>query len=97
MTAVYPVRSNQIAARMLGSEMMIMSPRDATLFSLNEVGALIWQSADGSTPLSEIVNRVCTEFDVTPDAAQQDVDDFLHELAGHKLVSVSERSNGDTH
>jgi hypothetical protein len=96
MNAVYPARSNQIAARMLGSEMMIMSPRDATLFSLNEVGAVVWQASDGRTSLSEIVQRVCDEFDVAPDAAQKDVNDFLTQMADHKLVSVSERATGGT-
>jgi hypothetical protein len=94
MNAMYPARSTQIAARMLGSEMMIMSPRDATLFSLNEVGAVIWQAADGKTPLSAIVDRVCREFDVPPEAAQKDVDEFLEQLTGHNLVSVSDRAAG---
>ncbi|WP_180538052.1 PqqD family protein [Nevskia soli] len=89
---VYPARSNQIAARMLGDEMMIMSPRDATLFSLNEAGALIWQSADGHTPVSEIVQRVCQEFDVEPDEARADVESFLSELAGHRILNFTEEA-----
>ena len=32
-------RSKEIAARMLGDEMMIMSGRDSTLFTLNEVAS----------------------------------------------------------
>ena len=51
MSAVYIARRKQVAARMLGGEMMIMSARDSTLFSLNETASAIWQAADGSTPL----------------------------------------------
>jgi hypothetical protein len=90
MNAVYPVRSKQIAARMLGDEMMIMSPRDATLFSLNEAGAVIWQAADGNTPVSGIVERVCREFEVEPDEAREDVEKFLSELAGHNIISFED-------
>ena len=75
---------------MLGSEMMIMSPVDATLFSLNEVGSAIWLAADGSTPLDEIADRICGEFDVTPEAALQDADAFLRELAAHGIMHISE-------
>jgi len=32
-----------------------MSATDSTLFTLNEVASLIWKSADGATPLWEIV------------------------------------------
>ena len=40
--AKYPV-----AARAVGGEMMIMSAKDSTLFTLNEVAMAIWEAADG--------------------------------------------------
>src|SRR5437763_3666021 len=65
VSALYIARSTEIAARLLGGEMMIMSARDSTLFNLNEVGTAIWEAADGVTPLEEIVERkVCAEFEV---------------------------------
>jgi len=52
---------------MLGGEMMIMSAVDSTFFTLNPVASVIWQAADGCTPLSEIVaQHVCPEFEVDP-------------------------------
>ena len=91
MSAVYIARSKQVAARMLGGEMMIMSPRDTTLFNLNDVGSVIWQSADGQTPLDEIVARLCAEFDVAPEVARQDAEAFVQELAGHGIMQVSDQ------
>jgi hypothetical protein len=89
--ATYIARSKQVAARMLGSEMVIMSPRDTTLFNLNDVGSVIWESADGQTPLDEIVVRLCAEFEVTPDVARQDAETFIQELAGHGIMHVSDQ------
>lgn len=64
---LYPAHNKQIAARMLDGEMMIMSARDSTLFSLNGVGSVIWAAADGQTPLHEIAaQKVCAEFEVSP-------------------------------
>jgi len=77
---------------MLGGEMMVMSGRDSTLFSLNEVATLIWQAADGSTPLHEIVQRtVCVAFDVDPSVALEDAERFVRELARHGILSLSDR------
>jgi Coenzyme PQQ synthesis protein D (PqqD) len=91
MTPIYIARSKQVAARELGGEMMIMSARDSTLFSLNDVGTVIWQAADGHTPLDEIVERkVCSEFDVEPAEALRDAESFVRELAAHGILLVSE-------
>jgi len=92
MSPLYIARSREIAARQLGDEMIVMSARDSTLFSLNDVGLVIWQAADGRTPLEEIVNeRVCAEFDVTPEEALKDAESFVRELAGHGILMLSDR------
>ena len=88
--ARYVARSTEIAARMLGGEMMIMSARDSTLFNLNEVASVIWQAADGVTPLAEIVEgRVCAEFEVEPAVALRDAEELVDELARHGILQVS--------
>jgi hypothetical protein len=91
MTEKYIARSTAIAARMLGGEMMVMSAVDSTFFTLNEVATAIWQAADGRTPLSEIVTRnVCEEFDVEPEVACRDAEQFVDELAQHGILLVSD-------
>ena len=91
MSERYIARSRAVAARVLDGEMMIMSATDSTLFSLSEVATLIWQSADGRTPLSEIVRiRVCAEFDVAPADAYRDAEAFTEKLAGYGILRVSD-------
>jgi hypothetical protein len=92
MSEIYIARSTAVAARELGGEMIIMSAADSTLFSLNEVATMIWQAADGATPLSEIVQRrVCQEFDVEPEAAYGDAVELIEELAGHGILLFSDQ------
>jgi predicted RecB family endonuclease len=86
----YVARSSEIAARRLGNEMMIMSGRDSTLFSLNEVATVIWEAADGLTALDEIVQRVCQEFDVELVEALRDAEALVEGLAGHGVVVLSD-------
>jgi Coenzyme PQQ synthesis protein D (PqqD) len=90
MSERYIRRSRAVAARLLGGEMMIMSATDSTLFSLSEVGTVIWQAADGKTPLSSIVkDRICLEFDVAQDEAYRDAESFTEQLASHGILHVS--------
>jgi Coenzyme PQQ synthesis protein D (PqqD) len=92
MSPVYIARTREVAARALGGEMMIMSARDSTLFNLNETASAIWQAADGSTPLADIVERVvCAEFDVVPEEAMKDAEDFVRDLAAHGILLVSDQ------
>jgi len=90
MKETYIARSSAVASRVLGGEIVIMSATDSTLFSLSEVATIIWQAADGHTPLSEIVEqRICAEFDVAPDAAYRDAEAFVDDLARHGILRVS--------
>ena len=92
MAEKYILRSSAIAARMLGSETMIMSATDSTFFTLDEVATAIWQAADGQTPLSEIVaGKICQEFDVSQETAVRDAEEFVEELASHGILLLSDR------
>jgi hypothetical protein len=92
MMEKYIAKSTQIAARMLGGEMMIMSVTDSTFFTLNEVATAIWQAADGRTPLSQIIQKqVCGEFDIDPETARDDAEQFVDELSQHGILMVSEQ------
>ena len=92
MSSLYFVQSREIAARSLDGEMMIMSTRDSTLFNLNELGTIIWQAADGKTPLDEIVaQQVCTQYEVERAEALADAEAFVRELAEHGILNLSDR------
>ena len=70
---------------------MIMSTADSTFFTLNEVATMIWQAADGRTRLSDIVARkICPEFEVDPDRAGRDAEQFVNDLSRHGILLVSE-------
>lgn len=91
MSEKYITRSSAIASRLLGGEMMVMSAADSTFFTFNEVATAIWQAADGRTPLSQIVaDKVCREFDVEPETAHRDAEQFINELSQHGILLVSD-------
>ena len=86
----YVARSAQIASRVLGDEVIIMSAKDSTIFTLNDVATVIWEAADGSTPLDKIVSeKICNQFDVPAETALRDAEVLVEELAGHGILILS--------
>jgi hypothetical protein len=87
----YVARGKQLASRVVGDEVMIMSAKDSTLFTLNDVATVIWEAADGTTPLERIVaEKVCAQYEVAHETALQDAQMLVGELAGHGILIVSE-------
>src|SRR5215471_18183345 len=87
---LYVARSTRIAARKLGDEMLVMSGQGSTLFTLNPTATILWQAADGATPLDEIVERkICPQFDVEPALALRDAEELVEGLAKHGILLVS--------
>ncbi len=87
----YVAKSSAVASRILGDEAIIMSTVDSTLFTLNPTGTVIWEAADGHTPLSCIVEKVCSEFDISLEQASADVCEFVDKLAEHGILLVSDQ------
>ena len=91
MSPLFIARGSDIACRKLESEMIVMSVRDSTLFTLNEVATAIWEAADGRTPVETIVeDTVCQKFEVGRETALQDALELVHRLATDGLLRISD-------
>ena len=89
---LYVARSQRIAARMLGEEMLVMSGQGSTLFTLNPTATILWQAADGATSLEEIVERrICPQYQIEPAQALRDAEELAEGLARHGILVVSEQ------
>lgn len=96
---LFVARNPRVAARSLDGEMMIMSGRDSTLFTLNRTATILWQAADGTTPLAQIVqHKICSEFEVEPEEALRDAETLARDLASHGILQISEEpiARGDS-
>ncbi len=57
-------------------------------YALDDVSAFVWELLDGTRGLKDIVSSVAHDFDVTPDAAQSDVEAFLADLCERGLAEL---------
>jgi hypothetical protein len=85
----YPLQNPRTAWRVYDGQAVIVSPDDSTLHTLNAVGTLVWEVADGRRDVAAIVARVCEAFDVAPERAEDDVRRFVGELLTRGLLTVS--------
>ena len=67
-----------------------MLPGDNAVYALNSVGARIWDLADGSLKIKEIVNIICKEFEVDRNTVVKDTIEFIDDLTKRRLLYLSE-------
>ena len=84
-------RRQEIVAREVAGESFLIpicgSPVDMeNIFVLNPLAEFIWQRMDGDRTLEDIVAEIVAEFDVTPDQAGADTDEFVDRLLRNNLV-----------
>lgn len=85
-------KSENIVFRKIENEYILVPIRSNAadldyIYTLNEVGARIWELIDGTRTVGDVRDIVCSEYDVTPETATEDLDALLAELAALSTVA----------
>ena len=86
----YPIPHNQVAGRIIDDEAVIVLSESGEVEVLNAVGARIWELADGSRSLAQIIEQIVREFDVSLEQATTDVVEFVGVLEREKVVVLGD-------
>jgi hypothetical protein len=78
-------RNKDVAWRIIEGEAILISAEDSMLHSLDEVGTRIWELADGSSTVKEIAQKIFDEYEIDLETAENDVAEFVTNLASEKL------------
>lgn len=81
----YRIRST-VAHRELEGQILILSPDDPTLWTVNETGRFIWRRLLRGVPKSRIVDAFRREFGVAAVIAERDVEAFLDSLVKRRII-----------
>jgi hypothetical protein len=60
-----------------------------SIYTLNEVGTVIWGLIDGKKRLDQIIEAIYSAYEVTSEVAKKDVIDFLNTLETAGLIRLS--------
>lgn len=83
-------RADVVSGEVAG-EAVLVTPSQARVRMLNEVGSRVWDLADGEMTLQQMADVLVSEYQVTPDLATADVLAFVEELVAADLVEVLSR------
>ena len=80
-----------VAWNRVGDQIVILAlrPSDRQFHELSPSASIIWQSIDGIRTPEEIAERVTETFQVTPEEALADTQNFLEALSRHGLIESS--------
>lgn len=82
-------RNPQVIFQVLGEgeDGVLLNLETAAYFSLNPLGALIWQLLEEPAALETILDGVRTAVDDAPPSVRADVEQFLGELLARDLLT----------
>ena len=89
------VKKGDFVTREIAGETLVVPVRNHggdvnAIYTVNELGAMIWQFIDGRTRVGQIVESISRAYDVTPEEAAKDTSDFLHSLEMAGLIAPIE-------
>lgn len=86
---IFPYPAADVVGSIVGNEAILVQPERAKVKVLNEVGARIWELADGSRSVAEIGAQISREYQVSVEEAQRDAWEFIQGLVARGLLQLS--------
>lgn len=86
-TLVLQVADQQVS-NPLPEGAVILNLRDGVYYTLNELGALIWDYLQQPLSIGTLRDAILDEYDVSPEQLQADLMVFINRLLEIKLIEV---------
>ncbi len=83
-----PAPHPQTAARVVDGSAVLVLADSAEVNVLNQVGTRVWELCDGVRSVGEIAGVIASEFEVTPEQARRDTEEFLESLLKLKAIEL---------
>jgi hypothetical protein len=81
-----PVPAEGLTVKRIGKETIILTESGEELHTLDETGTFVWSAIDGKRTLRQILDILCTEYDVNREKAQKDLLLFVEALGEKEIV-----------
>jgi len=88
----YVKKSDMITREIVGGTIIVPIRRQAvdfsSIYTLKDIGSMIWQRIEGQTTVNEIFQSDFQEFDLSPGVAAKDTLDYLQALEAVGLIEA---------
>ena len=76
----------------LGSEAVVLELQASKYFGMNDVGTAVWDFLQQPREVSNVIEHIVNNYDVSADQAEVEILGFLQNLVDKGLVVVNHRS-----
>jgi GGDEF domain-containing protein len=83
------IQAEDVIARCVGDEMVVLKFNADFAHVLNTTAAAIWELCDGKHSLDEIANRICERFEVSFEQAREDIEQIIGRFIKVGIVNGS--------
>ena len=79
-------RRDGVVSQVASKKLVLLDVDGGEYYSLNDVGARVWELSDGSHSLEQIINTLIEEHDAPGDVIRADVTELVEDLVVEKLL-----------
>lgn len=83
-------REERLIARVIDGEAIIVDFKTGDHYSLNSVGTLVWEMADGKHSIKDIVAAILQRYDISEAQARADLSELVSDMENENLVVLGE-------
>ncbi len=83
-------REEEVASKVIDGEAIIINLANGVYYSMDKVGALVWDLLQAGHTLEEVIVGVTGRYDVARDQAESNVQDLVLELVQENLMVSTE-------
>lgn len=86
---MYVSNAKELYYAIVDGKVIIPKPGGENVSTLGDVGTRIWELADGSHKVKEIVDIICEEFEADRNTVIKDTIEFITDLSKKHLLRLS--------
>ena len=83
-----PKRKWSVRMRNFRGSLFVFTADETTHLELNDVGRFMFRALDGRRTVAQVGELVAREYDIAPEEATADVQEFVEELAAAAIVDL---------
>ncbi len=85
------IKQNQNTGfRIINDQAILIDPQKGKIHRLNPTATRIWQLAEESCSLKDIISQIHSEFEVTQETARKDTEDFVNIMLDEGLMVIED-------
>ncbi len=84
-------RDSQLVSTIMDGNMVMMDVEHGAYYGLGSVGTRIWELLEGPVSAQQIIQALCSEFEVDETTCKADVEKFIGDMEEKGMVSKADQ------